>query len=395
MSTQVIDMAGLAADMRVRAALDFIDATDADTVADMAAVTRIPAPSGGEAARAAWLGGRLLACGLDVAPTDEVGNLRARRGTESLPPVILASHLDTVFPADADLTIRHAGGRICAPGISDNGRGIAALIRIAAALQHARIETRHPLELVGTTCEEGAGDLRGVKHLFAQNAECAAFIAVDGAGVNRIVHRAVGSRRVRIVIDGPGGHSWVDRGTANPLHALADGIAASHSVTEHGVSFSVGRIEGGTGVNVIPATAYADIDMRAEEGAALGRLEKRVRAAFADAVTAANARRRPRTGALTMRIAITGDRPGGIVDVNAPIVRYATAATRCVGGTPELTGSSTDANVPLSLGIPAITVGAGGDAGGMHTLEEWYSNEGGAAGIRRLLLLTLALAELA
>jgi acetylornithine deacetylase/succinyl-diaminopimelate desuccinylase-like protein len=395
-------MEEIAAHPRVAAAVAHIDATDADTIDHMIEVTRIPAPSGAESARGAWLSAKLAALGLDVAPPDAVGNIRALRrghpnadtdaGTHAPAPIMLASHLDTVFGAATDLTVRRDANRIHAPGISDNGRGLAALIRLASALHAAAIVTRIPLEFVGSVGEEGAGDLRGVKYIFADTPRCSAFIAVDGAGLDRIVHRAVGSRRLRITVNGPGGHSWIDRGTVHPVHALAAAISIAATLPSHPESsFSVGRIDGGTGINVLPVVAFADVDIRSENGGEIERIESGVRAAVERAIDSANANT-SHQGRLTYHIESIGDRPGGATPADAPVVRHAIDATSFCGHSPELTSSSTDANVAMSLGIPSIAIGAGGDAGGMHTTDEWYSNKDGAAGIKRLLLLVIAMA---
>jgi acetylornithine deacetylase/succinyl-diaminopimelate desuccinylase-like protein len=328
-----------------------------------------------------------------VDEPDAVGNVCARRG-DALPAVILAAHMDTVFPADTQLRITRDGDRITGPGISDNARGLAAIIRIAAALDIAQVRTRRAIHFIGTVGEEGAGDLRGVKYLFAGDVTPAAFVAVDGAGISRIVHRAVGSRRLRVTVNGEGGHSWIDRGVAHPVHALAAGIAAvKHSATSHS-SFSVGRIEGGTGINVIPTRAFADVDIRSEDAGEVSRIESAFRNAIEAAVESENAERKSGSASLSVAIEVTGDRPGGAVSADDHIVRCAWEATRYCGAAPELTSSSTDANVPISRCIPAIAIGAGGDAGGMHTLSEWYSNRDGVRGLRRLLILTLLLAGL-
>jgi acetylornithine deacetylase/succinyl-diaminopimelate desuccinylase-like protein len=391
-----MDMEKVASHPRVTAALSYLDATDGMVLDDMVELTSIAAPGGSERARGEWLTARLRALGLDVAAPDDAGNIRAvRAGRDPAAlPVFLVSHLDTVFDADTDLAVTRHHGRIHAPGISDNSRGVAALVAIARTLRETQIVTRAPLVFIGSVGEEGAGDLRGVKHLLSHDVACAAFLAVDGAGLNRIVHRAVGSRRFRVTVRGPGGHSWVDRGTAHPVHTLAAAIAhATESARYPRSSFSVGRMEGGTGINVIPVDAIAEIDIRSEDGDEIARVEAALRDALSHAITAANDRRKEGTAPLTHEITLIGDRPGGSTPADAAVVRLAWEATRVVGATPELTSSSTDANVPMSLGIPAIAIGAGGDAGGMHTTDEWYSNENGPAGLKRLLLLVLALSN--
>jgi acetylornithine deacetylase/succinyl-diaminopimelate desuccinylase-like protein len=380
---------------QIQAALDFIDSTDDQTVEDMIELTKVPAPSGSERERGEWFANRMRAAGLDVAYPDAVGNVRARTCGD-LPSVMLVSHLDTVFAAHVPLTVTLADGRIYAPGISDNGRGVATLIRVAAALKHAGIETTRAIEFIASVGEEGAGDLRGVKHIFACDERPHCFIAVDGAGLGRIVHRAVGSRRFRIHVKGPGGHSWIDRGIAHPVHALSRAIAAVSFIANiPESSLSVGQIGGGIGINVIPTIASADVDIRSEDGREIARIETAMREAVRSAVDEANAARKGGSQALTFDIVSIGDRPGGATDESQDVVRHAMLITQSLGTEAELVSSSTDANVPISLGVPAIAIGAGGDAGGMHTTGEWYSNENGALGVKRVLLLALALAGMA
>lgn len=369
----------------LKAAFGAIQAQDEDTLADMRAVTRIPAPYRAEDARAAWIAERFRALGVPHVRSDAEGNVLAGVPEGDVGGcILLASHLDTVFPADTVLEPRADGGRLRAPGISDNGRGIAALLRLAAILREFPLLSR-PVLFAGTVGEEGAGDLRGVKHLFfTQGLRPAAFIAIDGAGMHRVVHRGVASRRLRVRIEGPGGHSWSDRERANPVHALAGAVAELEVLRRRlgrDVGVNVGRIGGGTSVNAIPEQAWLELDLRSEDGAAVERLEAAAREAFA----------RVATDPLRLQHELMGDRPGGTTDAAHPLVRAALLATTHFGLEPELVASSTDANVPIALGIPAIALGAGGHAGGTHTLEEWYENERGAAGIQRLLLTLVLL----
>jgi acetylornithine deacetylase/succinyl-diaminopimelate desuccinylase-like protein len=390
-----MDMETLATHPRVAAALEYIDSHDDDVIRDMITLTSIAAPSGSEKARGEWLSEQWRALGLDVASPDAVGNIRGRRpGINDGAAVWFVSHLDTVFDAATDLTVIRSKGRVSAPGISDNSRGVCAIICLARTLHALGLKTRTPIEFIGSVGEEGAGDLRGVKHLLSGDVSCAAFVAVDGAGLHRIVHRAVGSHRVRVTIRGPGGHSWVDRGTAHPVHALSAAIGmARRAVTTLQSSFSVGRIEGGTGINVIPVEAFAEIDIRSEDQREITRIMHVLEHAVASAISECNDGRKEGTQPLTHEILTIGNRPGGMTPAESRIVRVAWDATRYVDTVPELTSSSTDANVPMSLGVPAIAIGAGGDAGGMHTTEEWYSNENGTAGLKRLLLLALTLCD--
>jgi acetylornithine deacetylase/succinyl-diaminopimelate desuccinylase-like protein len=390
----------LAKDKRVQAARKQLRATDQETIADMLEVVAIPAPPFGEAARAAWVAAKLRACGLEVG-IDEVGNVIAEpRAAGEAAPVLVSAHLDTIFPADTEITVRRNGTRIHAPGIADNSRGLAALLALARVLSHAAIATEHPIIYVATVGEEGVGDLRGVKHLFRPGSRfrnATAFISLDGTGQRRIVYRAIGSRRLRVGITGPGGHSWADWGLANPVHALGLAIA---TITQHDVprqprtAVTVARIGGGTSVNAIPAEAWLEVDIRSEAAATLAEMEAMVRNAVEDAFALSNAARKRATPALQLDIRVIGDRPTGEASIHTAVVRAARAATRYLGDAPELVASSTDANIPIALGIPAIAIGVGGESGGTHTVEEWYANTAGPDGIERALLIVLATAAL-
>lgn len=390
----------LAKDKRVQAARKHIRATDQETVSDMLAAVAIPAPPYGEAARAAWIAGKLRGYGLQVG-IDEIGNVFAESPSASAEqPVIVSAHLDTIFPAETPIGVRRNGSRIMAPGIADNCRGLAALLAVARAITHSGVATDKPLVYVATVGEEGVGDLRGVKHLFRPGSrfrKTSAFISLDGTGQRRIVYRAIGSRRLRATVSGPGGHSWADYGLVNPVHALGSAIAmiAQHDVPRQPrTSITVGRIGGGTSVNAIPSDAWLEIDIRSEAAAPLAELETMVHEALEHAVAETNSHRRRGTPTLQLDVRVIGDRPTGEASIHTAVVRAARAATRYLGETPELVASSTDANIPIALGIPAIAIGAGGESGGTHTLEEWYSNTGGTAGIERALLIVLETAGL-
>lgn len=385
----------LTRDKRVQAARKFVRATDQETVADMLTLVRVAAPPFGEGARAGLVADRLRALGLSVS-IDEVGNVIAEPVEASNePPVIVSAHLDTIFPAETIIEVKRHGTRISAPGIADNARGLAAMLAVARAQQHAEITTPHPIVYVATVGEEGLGDLRGVKHLFRPGSrfrEASAFISLDGTGLRRIVHRAIGSRRLRVTVTGPGGHSWADYGIANPVHALASAIAliAEHEVPRQPrTAVTVARIGGGTSVNAIPAEAWLEIDIRSEAPNLMVDMETMVHDALASAIAHANNKRKRGTPALQLDVRVIGDRPGGETPVNSSLVRIARAVTRHFGSAPELVASSTDANIPIALGVPAITIGAGGESGGTHTLDEWYTNTNGAEGIERALLIIM------
>ena len=385
----------------VSAARKFIRQLDADTISDMIEVVQIAAPPFGEQARGRWIEDQLQRAGMVDVCTDEIGNVLARvpgYGSNGEPPVIVSAHLDTVFDADTPLQVRRNGKRIAAPGIADNGRGLAALLAIARTLRAHRIPTQRPIAIVATVGEEGVGDLRGVKHLLRPGShwrDAAAFITIDGTGRRRIVYRAIGSRRFSINITGSGGHSWADWGIANPVHALGVAIGRLNALTlpkQPRAALTVARVGGGTSVNAIPAEAWMEIDLRSEAGSTLVELEESVRRLIGESIDEANAQRRRGTRALEIEIRLIGDRPTGETPVHSHIVRAARAATRILGETAELVASSTDANVPIALGIPAIAIGAGGESGGTHTIDEWYTNDGGAEGLERALLIVLGAA---
>jgi tripeptide aminopeptidase len=388
----------------VAAARKRVRQIDAETIADMVELVQIPAPPFGEAERAQWIEERFRQIGLADVCVDEVGNVLARLPHDSAPagapPVLLAAHLDTVFAADTPLQLHRNGKRIAAPGIADNARGLAALLAVAKVLVQCPVRTEQPIVFVATVGEEGVGDLRGVKHLLRTGSpwrEAAGFITIDGTGRRRIVHRAIGSRRFSATVSGPGGHSWADWGLANPIHALGLAIGRLAQLDlpkQPRAALTVGRIGGGTSVNAIPESAWLEIDLRSEDVATLVQVEQQVREIVGSAVEDVSGQRRRGTPALRLEFRLIGDRPTGETPASSEIVRAARAATRLIGETAELVASSTDANVPIALGIPAIAVGAGGESGGTHTTEEWFTNEGGPEGIERVLLMLLGTAGL-
>lgn len=387
----------------VRAARAEVHRTDAETLREQVELATVPAPPFGEAARAAEVRRRFEALGLEEVSQDAEGNLLARLPRPrdpAFPPVVLSAHLDTVFPAGTDLTPRREGDRIYLPGITDNARGLAGLLAVARVVAAAELRTRRPLVLAATVGEEGIGDLRGVKHLLREGSPlrgAEAFVSLDGAGLERIVTRALGSRRLRVTVRGPGGHSWADRGAPNPVQALGAAVQRLGVVRPRGstrASLTVARVAGGTSVNAIPAEGWMELDIRADAPRLLVRLEEDARAAVRSAVEEENRARERGTAPLSWAVEVIGDRPSGETDPRSPLVQTALAVTRALGGRAELATSSTDANVPIALGVPAITIGVGGDSGGVHTTAEWYSNRGGPAGVERALLLALALAGL-
>jgi acetylornithine deacetylase/succinyl-diaminopimelate desuccinylase-like protein len=379
---------------RVHAALSGararLAARDESVLRCQTAVSEIPAPTGDESRRAMWIASRFTALGLADVRTDRAGNVIGRRaGASATQAVAVCAHLDTVFPLDTPLRVRRDGSRLAGPGIGDNGRGLAAMLALAEEIDGVRIRVRAPIDFVATTGEEGAGDLRGAKAFFAGAAgQIAAAIALDGAGDERVVHRALGARRFRVTYRGTGGHSWAAYGVANPVHAAAAAVATLGALSlprEPRTALTVGRIGGGIAVNAIPECGWFEVDLRSASAVVLERYDRDIRAAAHAAEAAENARRAPGTRALTVAIEVIGDRPCGDVPADDPLVVAAIEATRLIGREADLATASTDANVPISLGIPAVAIGAGGTGGDAHTVSEWYDNAEGTLGLARAL----------
>src|ERR1051325_8616992 len=385
----------LIASERVRRAFRFFEEESKSFDEEHAAVVRVPAPPFGERERAEYLRERFKACGLEGAVLDGEGNCVALRRGEALRPLlVLSAHLDTVFPVGTNCEVRREpSGLMRAPGVADDGCGLAALVALARALNEFKVETCGSILFVGTVGEEGEGDLRGVRHLLTASewgASADAFISIDGPGLERITHAALASRRYRVTCRGAGGHSWGDFGVPNPVHALRRAVArlAAYPVPRRPrTTFNVGRIEGGSGVNVIPREARMDVDLRSESGAELGRLDAFFRRAAREAAEDETAARRPGAPPLELEVKLIGDRPGGVTPPEHSLVRLAAEATRVVGSKPFLDCSSTDSNIPIARGLPDVTIGAGGTSGSTHTLEEWYDPAGRDLGLNRALLL--------
>ncbi|HEY4215624.1 MAG TPA: M20/M25/M40 family metallo-hydrolase [Gemmatimonadaceae bacterium] len=363
-------------------------------------VAQIAAPTGEEEERGSWVARRFRDCGLSSIKTDAAGNVVGRRnGVDDAPPVVICAHLDTVFPRDTDLSIRRDGERLVGPGINDNGRGLAVMLALAAEIDGVRLRSRHPVEFVATTGEEGLGDLRGAKHYFADRGKSAhAVLALDGAGDERIIHRALGSRRFRISYAGPGGHSWAAYGSANAVHAAAAAasrLAAVPLPASPRTTLSVGRIGGGLSVNSIPDAAWLEIDLRSTSAWQLDEIERAIRRIAQMAADDENGKRVAGTRALTVRVDPIGSRPCGETPAGHALVQSAIEATRLVGRQPDLALASTDANVPISQGIPAIAIGAGGRGGDAHTHGEWFDNLHGTVGVARALTIVMTMAQMA
>ncbi len=355
------------------------------------AIASVPAPTGDEGARAAFIAAR-IADALPNVEIDAAGNVVGRLGGGDA-PVVLCAHLDTVFPHGTDLSVTRDGLRVSAPGIGDNARGLVALVALAEELSHD-VPLAHPVVFAATTGEEGAGDLRGARHLFgALGDDIQAVIALDGPGDTRIVTEALGVRRMRARIHGPGGHSWGAFGVLNPVHvagAITVDLAGLKLPAEPRVTVSVNRIGGGSSINAIPEHAWLEIEVRSIRAAELERWEMAVDARMRHVVERANAGRANGTAPLTLTSERIGQRPSGAMDPAHPLVAMAREATAIVGRTAELSAASTDANVPMSRGVPAIAIGAGGRGGDTHTLREWYDHTDSSLGLARALTIVAA-----
>jgi len=363
------------------------------------AISEVPAPTGMESKRARYIAERFARCGLTVS-TDEAGNVIGRRaGIGDMAPVVVCAHLDTVFAEADDVSVRHEGAHLVGRGIGDNARGLAAMLAIAEVLEQTGTRTERPLVFLATVGEEALGDLRGAKHYFeGDGRESHAAVVVDGPGDERVVHRAVGSRRWRIRFTGPGGHSWSAYGLPNPLNAAGSVAAMLASIpvpAEPRTTLTVSRIVGGLSINAIPGDALVEIDLRSVSQDLIERLARETRAVVDTALGEENDRRARGTPPLTCTVEMIGDRPGGETPGSHELVTSAVEATRLIGRTPELGAASTDANVPIALGIPAIALGAGGRGGDAHTPQEWFENVAGSAGIARVLTIACQAAGLA
>ena len=356
---------------------------------------RVPAATFLEQQRAAWFQEQFRALGWNAA-IDRAGNVTASLGEG--PYVALTAHLDTVIaPRSADEITVEADGRFCGPGVSDNGAGLAALLAIARVWKNGLKPAGLPpgLLLVANTGEEGEGNLLGMRHLCKQSPlarHIGAFVVVDGADTGHITTRALGSRRFEVTFTGPGGHSWSDYGVGNPLHALCRAVALFSETRLDGSpksAVNVGLIEGGSSVNAIPQTARAKVDIRSESNEKMAELVDILSAAVDRARDLEN--QRATGGKVAGKLKEIGSRPAAALPESAEILKYARAVDAHLGIRSHLDCSSTDANIPLSAGIPAIALGAGGVGGGAHTSQEWFRPEGRDLGLKRIFLLLLLL----
>jgi acetylornithine deacetylase/succinyl-diaminopimelate desuccinylase-like protein len=379
-------------------AFDFIDASAMRFNAEHIRVCEIPAPPFKEQERGRYFASRFAELGLSDVHTDSEGNVIGfYRGQSDDPQLVLSAHLDTVFPEGTDVSVRRVGSRLCAPGIADDVAGLAALIGLVQAMNAAQLKLQGTIAFVATVGEEGEGDLRGVRHLFSEGrlaSKVSAFVSFDGPGVDYITHQALGSRRYRITLEGPGGHSWGDFGVVNPVHAIGRAIsrmADYRAPADPRTTYNIGRVDGGESVNVIPQTAMIDVDLRSASENELSKLEEFLLAAINRAVIDENALRAASGQKLQSDVKLIGNRPSGETPRDAAIVRAAIEASRALSISPILNRASTDSNIPISLGVQAITLGVGGASGDSHRLSEWYDPTGRELGYKRALLMALGM----
>jgi acetylornithine deacetylase/succinyl-diaminopimelate desuccinylase-like protein len=378
------------------------------------AVTAIPAAPFGEEQRSRWMRDRFEEIGLLDVHRDELGNVFGiRPGSDPVPGVphlpqsadaglsgakflAISAHMDTVFPAGTPLDVRREGERLRGPGICDNGAGLVALLALAAALHETNIRHRHPIVFIGNVGEEGEGDLRGMRHIFSQQRwreSIERVLVLDGAGIDSIIAEGLGSRRFEVTVEGPGGHSWSDFGVPNPIVALGRAIehfSRTPLPDSPKTTFNIGVISGGTSVNSIPQSAFMRVDLRSAAAEEIDRLESALRAAIEDAVEETRATVRGRAP-LRHEIRMVGNRPSADLPANAPLMQTLRAADAHLGIRAKVNRASTDANIPLSLGIEALAIGGGGSGGGAHTLHEWFEPAARDLALKRILLTTLAL----
>jgi tripeptide aminopeptidase len=363
-------------------------------------VAAIPAPPFGEGPRADWLRSRFVELELEDVQVDAVGNvLGALPGSEAEEKLIaVTAHIDTVFAAGTPLNVRREGDRLHGAGISDNGAGIVGLLALASALGSAQVRHSAGLLFIGNVGEEGEGDLRGMRHIFCESPwkdRIGPTVVLDGAATDTVVTQALGSRRFQVTITGPGGHSWSDFGAPNPIVVLARAISRfsrTELPVEPKISANVGVIGGGTSVNSIPESASMRVDIRSASPEEMDRVERALREAVAEAASEYPKRARNGSKGIGCEIQLIGCRPAAELDPNARILHVIHAVDAHLGNRARPHRASTDANIPLSLGREAISIGAGGSGGGAHTLQEWYDPAERDLGLKRVLLAVLALA---
>ncbi len=386
----------LMGDAAIKAAVDAIKASEPQTIEDQVRLCEVEAPPFKESKRAEVFAKMFRELGLQNVRIDKVGNvLGDRPGAQPRPRLVFTAHLDTVFPEGTDVKVKREGSILRGPGIGDDCRGLAVLLAVIRTMNQAKIQTPGSITFVGTVGEEGLGDLRGVKHLFndGMKGPIDRFVSIDGTGLG-ITHIAVGSLRYRVTFKGPGGHSYGAFGLSNPMHALGRAVAtiSQFEVPENPkTTFNVGRMGGGTSVNAIPFEAWFEMDMRSASPSALQALDQKFHRAVDDAMKAEDARWSKNV--LSVDKALVGNRPAGQTAATSPIVQAAVSVTRTLGFPAILDEGSTDSNIPMNLGIPAITIDGGGQGSGAHALDEQFDQTNSWQGSQRALLVAIALAQ--
>jgi tripeptide aminopeptidase len=374
-----------------------------ETQQNLIILTEIPSPPFKEQKRGAKFLEMVKAIGADSVWMDAVGNVIAyKKGKSGKKKVVLEGHLDTVFPEGTDVTVKHKGDTLYAPGIGDNTRGLAVLLAVMKSMKQAQVKTDADIYYVGAVGEEGLGDLRGVKQLFKPGGlKIDSYIAIDGSGIGSITTGAVGSRRYHITFKGPGGHSYGAFGLANPHNASARAIyyfvkdADAYTRTSGPkTTYNVGVTGGGTSVNAIPFESWMEVDMRSESPERLNAVDAMLQAAVQKALVEENQMKRAGKD-LTVEVKLVGDRPSGMQDGKLPLIQAAMASASFLGAAPKLSTSSTNSNIPIAKGVPAVTIGKGGSSGGAHSLNEWWVNEKGYLAIENALLILISEAGLA
>ncbi len=397
---KVLDHAGF------RQALGHIDAGYDRFVEELITLTEIPAPPFKEERKAAAYLAMMQDAGLEDVGSDEIGNVCGLiRGTGNDGYLVVAAHLDTVFPEGTDVTVRREGTKLFAPGIGDDTRGLAANLTLMRAIKQSGIRPKKTILFVGDVGEEGKGDLRGIRHLFNEGKyrdRIDAFISVDGPETARIVNQAVGSYRYRVTFNGPGGHSYGAFGTVNPAYAMAQvltGLSQLHLPKEPKTTATPSVFGGGTSINATPETVWFELDLRSVSQTELDRIDGEFHAMLEKAVTAENERADTTAGKVIVDAKRIGHRPAGSVAADAPIVTASIDAVKAFGFQPRLMASSTDANIPISLGVPAVCIGSGfgpHTGGRVHSVEEWVDveREGQLKSLHALLAVVLSIADL-
>ena len=395
-SVALFGQASLTSLPEIKNAMDYLEHNQQAHLEKQIQIAEIPAPGFHEEQRAAALAKEFQRVGLTGVETDAIGNVLGWRQGSSPQTLVIAAHLDTVFPAGTDVKVKRQSGRLNGPGLVDDTRGLAAILALAEALKNSRIATEHTLLFVADVGEEGLGSLRGIRYLFHEGKyrdRLKAFISIDSTSGNHITTSEMGSRRYKITVKGPGGHSYLDFGRVNPIHAMGriiDKFAKMEVPANPKTTYNVGRIGGGTSVNSIPFESWMEVDLRSSDEGELDKLEHNLLQFARAGVDQENSVRTPSNTRLELVTEKLAVRKSARNPDNAPLVRAAQWAVRQMGMTPELAVGSTDSNAPLNMGIPAITIGGGGQSGNLHSLEEWFDPKDAYKGVQQILLTILA-----